>query len=161
MKLLLLSLLICVGAGCYRPSQVFNTDKPTDPKSYEEMVYIKPAHEGYKTAWSNEGLTVPNWINDPSMDGRYVAGVGSSFMQGLSYTEYKNNAYKYAIAEIGRSRKVKVKSVYKNYETGDGINYIEDTSKLESNEDISNAKIISTWVNPIRHEFYVWVVVQK
>ena len=156
-----MSLTICMVAGCYRPMQVFDNKKSSDPKSYEEMVYIKPSQPGYKKAWSNEGLSIPNWINDPSMEGEYVAGVGSCFTQGLSYTEYKNNAYKYAVAEIGRSRKVKVKSVYKNYETGDGISYIEDTSKLESNEDISNAQIISTWVHPTRNEFYVWVVIQK
>jgi len=158
MKLILMSLLVCIVAGC---GVTMQTRQSSEPKDCEKMVYIKPKIEGYKAPWSNEGMSIPNWINDPSMDGRYNAAVGSCFIDGLSYAEYREKAYASAVNELGRSQKVRVKSIQKDYQTNDGINYFEGISKLESVQEVSNAKIVSTWTQPNTKEYFVWVVVSK
>ena len=158
MKLILMSLLVCIVAGC---GVTMQTRQSSDPKSYEQMVYNKPRIDGYKAPWSNEGMSMPNWINDPSMGGKYKAAVGSCYEAGLSYAEYRDKAYKSAITELSRSVKVRIKNSLKNYQTGDGIDYSEDTTKLESDQTINNAEIVSDWTQPNTKEYYVWVVVSK
>lgn len=156
-KTLVVCLFACVTLGCQNAPR---STPSNDPKSDEKMIYVKPKLAYYKEPWSSEGIDIPNWINDPSIDGKYNASVGSCFKEGLSFTEYRNKAYEAAVSELGRSKGVKVKSVYKSYETGDGISYVEDTAKLESIELVKNAQIASAWDHPVRKEYYVWVIVK-
>lgn len=158
MKLILMSLLVCIVAGC---GVTMQTRQSSEPKDCEKMVYIKPKIEGYKAPWSNEGMSIPNWINDPSMGGRYKAAVGSCFIANLPYTEYREAAYKSAVSELSRSQKVRVKSVQKVYQTGDGIDYSEGITKLESDQVVNNASVVSEWTQTNTREYFVWVVVSK
>lgn len=160
MKPLLTLFAFMIFCGCTNTHRDKVDSSPSCAKDEEKMVYVKQKNANYKEPWSNEGLNIPNWINDPTINGKYYAAAGSCFTDGLSYTDYRAKAFESAIAEISRSMKVKVKSVYKSYETGDGVSYIEDVSKLESSEHVANAHIVSTWNHPIRREYYVWVVVE-
>lgn len=148
-------LIIVVLFGCSTPRI-----EERGPKSDEKMIHVQPKLPYYRQPWSNEGLDVPNWLDNPTMDGKYYAAVGSCEMSGLTHSEYRSKAYEAAISELGRSKSVKVKSVYKSYETGDGVSYIEDTTKLTSSQDIQNASIVSTWIQPHKNEYYVWVIVK-
>jgi hypothetical protein len=160
MKSFILITLVLLCGCASRGLENYPTPRSVCPKDEERMVYVKPKSSNYKEPWSNEGMNIPNWINDPTIGGKYLAASGSCFKDGLSYSEYRNKAYESAVTEIGRSKSVKVKSVFKNYETGDGVSYVEDVSKLESTQHVTSAHIVSTWEHPARREYYVWVVVE-
>jgi hypothetical protein len=150
-----LMVLVMAGCGVRALAPVTN-----DPKDDEKMFYVKPQNKLYTTPWTMEGLEIPNWINDPSIDGKYQAAVGSCLQSNLSLSECKEKAFAAAISEIARSRNVRVKSIVRNYETGDGVSYYDNTAKLESNESIGETYIASTWVQPNTKEYYVWVIVK-
>jgi hypothetical protein len=137
-----------------------NSPNIFDPNDEEVMVYIKPKMNNYKTAWSDEGTYMPNWIFDPTMGGKYEAGIGSAKMD-VPFTEYNASAYKYAINEICQSRKVKIKSLFKDYSTGDGVEYVDSTTKLETLGTIENARIVSTWIKTNTNEYFIWVIATK
>jgi hypothetical protein len=141
-------ILLFLITGCYRPATI---------KDDESFTYIKPSK--FKVAWSKEGMYVPNWIEDPTINGKYEAAVGSSYMNG-SFSEYKEKAYINAITEINRSRKVHLKNIYRNYEST-GVSYEDNTSKLDTYGEIYNAKIASTWIQTNTKEYYIWVIVYK
>lgn len=153
-----LMVLIIAGCGVRLPIPIVSTSN--NPKDDEQMVYVKPKNKLYVIPWTLEGLEVPNWIADPSMNGKYEAAVGSCLLIGMSLSDCKEKAFTSAINEISRSRSVRVKNIFKKYETGDGVNYVDDTTKLEASASIDRAIIISTWTQPNTKEYYVWVVVK-
>ncbi len=147
--------------GCSARSGDYRPKAHSGPKSEEQMVYIKPKLANYKTAWSDEGTSMPNWIFDPSMGGKYESGVGSCKMTGL-FSEYSATAYGNALNEICQARRVRVKGVFKDFQAesnSDVVSYQESTSKLETLGVVDNAKIVSSWIKVNTNEYFVWVVV--
>lgn len=149
--------------GCSVRNGDYGPKQNIDPKMDEQMIYIKPKMTTWKTPWSDEGTNMPNWIFDPSMGGKYESGVGSCKMTG-PFSEYSSVAYGSALNEICQARRVRVKGVFKDYQTeskSDTISYQESTTKLETLGVVDNAKIASTWIKTNTNEYFVWVVVNR
>ena len=156
MRLILICLvLLC---GCTR---IGDFNPRSYPKSEEQMVYIKPKLANYKTPWSDEGTSMPNWIFDPSMGGKYESGVGSCKMDRL-FEDYSKSAYTSALDAICQARKVRVKGIFKDYQaesTSAVVSYQESVAKLETIGVVEGARVVSTWIKTNTNEYFVWVVV--
>lgn len=156
--LFVISIILC---GCTARIGDCGTNTRFNPKDDEQMVYIKPKMANHITPWSDEGTSMPNWIFDPSMGGKYESGVGSCKMTG-TFAEYSAGAYSAALNEICQARKVRVKGVFKDYQSeskSDVVSYQEGATKLETLGVVDNAKIARTWIKTNTNEYFVWVIV--
>jgi hypothetical protein len=154
MKYLVVAILLL--AGCADRQVPVSTDARSDIK----MEYQKPHSKNWVTPWTFEGYDVPNWVLDPTLNGKYEAGCGSANLSGKTLSEAKEAAFTAAVNEIASARKVHIKSVFKSYQT-DGIDYTEDVAKIDVDNRIANAKVVDSWTHSSTKDYYVWVVVSN
>jgi hypothetical protein len=118
---------------------------------------------GYVRPWSNDGIELPNWHRDPSLQGRYIGSWGSALPErGLTASQVRDLAADRARQELARMVAVRIAAAVYDYNgTSDAavINFSSSVSKSMALESIRNSVVRDLWEHPRTGEIYAWVIV--
>ncbi len=116
--------------------------------------------------WSATTVDMPDWVRDPSRDGKFIATYGSALRGELALSEQKAEAVANARKELARMMYVKIQSAFQSYVAESGVGsdatatrFVQDVSRQVSVVGIKNTVVREQWINPKTDELFVWVVV--
>ncbi len=116
--------------------------------------------------WSATTVDLPDWVRDPSREGKFIATYGSALRGELPLSEQKAEAVANARKELARMMYVKIQSAFQSYVAESGVGndasatrFVQDVSRQVSVAGIKNTVVREQWINPKTDELFVWVVV--
>jgi hypothetical protein len=114
-----------------------------------------------------ENEEAPVWICAPKDTKEYITAVGSAEASPLDFSSQRTEAMAAARDALARRISVKVKNIFKRYESTTGVKnnktaekVIENVSKQVANVTLRNSKILATWQSK-NGTLYVLVGVPK
>ena len=114
-----------------------------------------------------DGTVAPEWICVGNNQKDMITGIGSAESSPLGFSFQRTEAVSAARDEIAREISLKVKNIFKRFESSTGIQkdktmekVVENVSKQLSYETLRNSKILKLWKSP-KGVMYVLVGMPK
>ncbi len=123
----------------------------------------------YRRAWSDDDVTKPDWISNPTRSGTVIAAWGSAPHDPfVGRGELRNRALDQARHELGRMVMVRVQSALKEYigesRDADGVSvtaFSESISRTIAVQSIRSSYQQAEWIHPKTGELFVWAVIDS
>lgn len=114
-----------------------------------------------------DGANAPQWVCIGGREKEMITGVGSAESSPLGFNFQRTEAIAAARDEISRQISIRVKNIFKKFESSTGVKkdksvekVAENVSKQLSYETLKNSKIIKFWKSP-KGVLYVLVGMPK
>ena len=114
-----------------------------------------------------DNVNAPEWICKDADNDKMITGVGSAEVTPLGFNFQKTEAIAAARDEIARKISVRVKNIFKRYESSAGVGkdknvekVVENVSKQLSYQTLNNSKLLKLWKSP-KGTLYVLVGMPK
>ena len=102
-----------------------------------------------------DGANAPEWVCNGGNIKGMITGVGSAEASPLGFNFQRTEAIAAARDEIARKISIKVKNIFKRFESTTGLKKdltaekaIENVSKQIANETLRNSKLLKLWKSP-------------
>ncbi len=114
-----------------------------------------------------DGTNAPQWICQDANEKGMITGVGSAEATPLGFNYQKTEAIAAARDEIARKISIRVKNIFKRFESSTGIGKEQTAEKVTENvskqlayETLRNSKLLKMWKSP-KGTLYVLVGMPK
>jgi hypothetical protein len=126
-----------------------------------------PAPSAWNQPWSAAKAGHPDWVRDPTANGRYIATYGSALRGDSSLSAQRDEAVAAARRELARMVYVKVQSAFSSYVAESGVGdeaearrLVQDVSRQISVVGVRSTVVREQWIDPRTDELFVWVAIE-